>query len=279
MFKSDVLYVQYHGSHRTTQSCLDALARLLASSIVVRRARLLTHDGRHGFYIDVEDPEAIFIRCGFASGYGGEGPAGLAITLHLLERFRVEMEEIEVPADMLARLDAGALRSIDLQAIEKGRIVRPVRFYDYMHEGLRGRHSPAASMRKQFATMVPWSILDERLIEIALQLEQDPDRAVFKAFRKLELQVKARCGMASNVHGVQVFRNAFRGSGAALCWPGLPASEVEGRAQLFEAAFMAYRNPRAHSDVGGGAERAYRELYVVNELFLLESEAESAQDG
>lgn len=279
MFKMDGLHAQYHGSHRTTQSCLYALARLLASSIVIRRAYLLTHEGRHGFYIDVEDPEPIFIRCGFASGYAGEGPAGLAIALHLLERFSVETEEIEVSSGMLHRLDAGALGSADLQAIEGSRIVRPVRIYDYMHEGLRGRQSPAESMRRQFAMMVPWPILDERLVQVALQLQHDPDRAVFSAFRKLELQVKSRCGMTSNVHGVQVFRNAFRGSGAILSWPGLPASEVEGRAQLFEAAFMAYRNPRAHSEVGGGIERAYREFYVVNELFLLESEAESAQPG
>lgn len=270
----DGLYAQYHGSHRTTQSCLDALARLLASSILIRRAYLLTNGDRHGFYIDVEDPEPIFIRCGFASGYGGEGPAGLAIALHLLERFKVETEEIEVSAGMLRRLDAGELGSADLQAIEAGRIVRPVRLYDYMHEGLRGRQSPAASIRKQFTPVVPWSTLDERLVEIALQLEQSPDRVVFEAFRTLELQVRTRCGMAPNVHGVQVFKKAFRGSGAILSWPGLPASEVEGRAQLFEAAFMAYRNPRAHSEVSGGVERAFREFYVVNELFLLEGEAE-----
>jgi hypothetical protein len=276
MFKSDELYSQYHGSHRTTQSCLDALARLLASSIVIRRAYLLTHEGRHGFYLDAEGPEPIFIRCGFASGYGGEGPAGLAIALRLLERFSVETEEIDVSSGMLHRLDAGALGSADLQTIEASRIVHPVRLYDYMHDGLRARQSPAELMRNQFAMMIPWPILDERLVQIALQLEHDPDRAVFAAFRKLELQVKSRCGMTSSVHGVQVFRSAFRGSGAILSWPGLPASEVEGRAQLFEAAFMAYRNPRAHSEVGGGVKRAYREFYVVNELFLLESEAEPA---
>lgn len=277
MFKMDRLYAQYHGSHRTTQSCLDALARLLASSIVIRRAYLLTHEDRHGFYLDVEEPEPIFIRCGFTSGYGGEGPAGLAIALHLLERFKIETEEIEVSAGMLCRLDAGELGSADLRSIEMGRVVRPVRLYEYMHDGLHGRQGPAVSIRKQFAPMVPWSTLDERLVEIALQLEQNPDRAVFEAFRKLELQVKDRCGMASNVHGVQVFKSAFRGSGAILCWPGLPVSEVEGRAQLFEAAFMAYRNPRAHNEVGGGVKRAYREFYVVNELFLLESESELAR--
>jgi hypothetical protein len=234
---------------------------------------LLTHDELHGFYLDVEEPEPIFIRCGFASGYDGEGPAGLAIALHLLDRYRVDVEETELPADLLARLDAGALTAGDMQRIEAGNVVRPIRISDYMHDGLACRGSAANAMRKQFSRLIPWSQLDERLTDLALQLESEPDKAVFTGFRRLEAEVKTRCALASSIHGVQVFRSAFRGSGALLSWPGLTNSEVEGRAQLFEGAFLSIRNPRAHGEVGGGADRAYREFYVLNELFLLEREA------
>ncbi|GAA4857120.1 hypothetical protein GCM10023332_06030 [Luteimonas vadosa] len=239
---------------------------------------LLTHDGRHGFYLDADSPEPIFIRCGFTSGYSGEGPAGLAIALHLLERFSVETDEVEVPERVLNRLDACDLRPNDLEAIEKARVVRPLRLHDYKRDGLLGRTPPPEAMRNQFSGSIPWRVLDERLVDLALLIGQDPDRAIFNAFRRLEVTVKSRCGLPGEIHGVQVFRRAFRGAGAILSWPGLAASEVEGRAQLFEAAFLAYRNPRAHREVEGGVELAYREFYIVNELFSLEREAEAKSD-
>lgn len=279
MLKTDAVHVQYHGSHFTTQSCLDALSRLLASRVDIRQARLLSHEGRHGFYLEVEEPEPIFIRCGFTSGYGGEGPAGLAIALHMLQRFGVETEESDVSAKLLERLDAGSLTWKDLQLLETSRVIRPIRLHEYMHQGLSGRGHPTKAIRRQFTRVIPWSLLDERLVDLALQLESEPDKAVFAGFRRLESQVKARCGMPSNANGVKVFNNAFRGTGAHLIWPGITSTEIEGRAQLFEGAFRSIRNPRAHGEVGDELDRAYREFYLLNELFLLESEAELAENG
>jgi hypothetical protein len=46
---------------------------------------------------------------------------------------------------------------------------------------------------------------------------------------------------------------------------------------MFEAAFKAYRNPRAHREKVGDESRAYREFYMANELFLLEAEAEKSE--
>src|SRR5690242_18425259 len=97
LFRSEQLAVaQYVGSRLTTRSCLDALPRLLASSAAIQRALLLSAEARHGFYIECNDPEPIFVRCGFASGYPGEGPAALSIALHLLGRFGVDVEEVVV---------------------------------------------------------------------------------------------------------------------------------------------------------------------------------------
>lgn len=80
---------EYHGSHRTTRSCVDALARLLVSSVEIHRTLLLTYHGRHGLCLDTDGPERIFIRCGFTSGYAGEGPRGLAVALQLLRTFNI----------------------------------------------------------------------------------------------------------------------------------------------------------------------------------------------
>jgi hypothetical protein len=273
LFRSAQLAVaQYVGSHRTTQSCLDALSRLLASSAAIERTLLLSAEGRHGFYIEGNGLEPIFVRCGFASGYPGEGPAGLSIALHLFERFGVDVEEVVVPAHLLIRLDENRLTNADLRSILQAPFVRPTRIWDYRYEGLQGRGPAEAAMRKQFGPCVPWSIIDERIVDLALVLERDPDKAVFEGFRRLESIVARRAGLPIGTVGKEVFRRAFRGSGACLMWNGLPAGEVEGRAQLFEAAFLAFRNPRAHREEQRDVHRGYREFYLVNELFLLEGE-------
>jgi len=270
---------QYHGSHYTTQSCLDAIARLLASQMQVERAVLLTYQGQHGFYLDVDDPEPIFIRCGFTSGYAGEGPAGLAIALHLFGRFNVDVEEILVSEELLTRLNENRLTKTDMRFIADANVIRPIRTHDYKFDGLQHRGTPDGRMRDQFAPVVPWFVLDNRLVDLAIILSRDPDKAVFEAFRRLESQVRKRCELPMGVAGLDLFKKAFRGSGALLTWGDVSGGELEGRAQMFEAAFIAYRNPRAHREEVGGVARAYREFYVANELFLLEAEAEKVGGG
>lgn len=268
------LAAQYHGSSRTTQSCLDALTRMLASSVQPAKVLLLTSKGRHGFYLDVDEPEPVFIRAGFTSGYSGEGPAGLALALHLFRQFDADVEEVVVPEKLLDDVDSGSLLEADLEFILGADLVRPIRIYDYMHDGLQGRLGAESAMPRLFPCVIPWAIVDRRIADLAARMSIEPDYAVLEAYRRLEQGIRTRCGLALGIHGVQVFKQAFRGSGALLTWPGLAPSEVEGRAQMFEAAFMAHRNPRAHREVGGGAQKAYREFYILNELFLLEAEAE-----
>lgn len=277
LWRGELANVQYHGSHHATQWCLDALANLMSAGTLIRRALLLTHDGLHGFYLDIEDREPIVIRCGFSSGYSGEGPAGLAIALHLFCRFRIDVEEVLVSSILLERLNDCRLSIDDLDFIRNAEFVRPMRTHEYKHDGLLYRGGPSALVRKQFPPSVPWFVLDDRVEDLAIELSRDPDRAAFNAFRRLESLVKIRCGLSSGTFGVDVFRKAFRGSGAILIWPEASPGEVEGRALMFEAAFIAYRNPRAHRDGEVSVSKAYREFYLVNELFLLEAEAVKVQ--
>lgn len=274
--KVQLAQVQYYGSNRTTQSCLDAIARLLSTGAQIDRAILLTHQNQHGFFLEMQEPEPVLIRCGFTSGYSGEGPAGLSIAIHMLERFNVGLEEVLVPGEFLTRLDESRLTQADMNFITRAPSVRPTRIYDYRHDGLEHRGGSADLIRRQFRPVVPWFAIDDRLVDLAVVLERNADKAVFDAFRRLESQVKKRCILPVAVSGVEVFKKAFRGTGALLTWPGLPRGEIEGRAQLFEAAFMTYRNPRAHREDEWGHVRAYREFFIANELFLLEAEAVEA---
>jgi hypothetical protein len=184
--------VQYHGSHYTTQSCLDAIARLLFSQMQVERAVLLTHQGRHGFYLDVDDPEPILVRCGFTSGYPGEGPAGLAIALHLFRRFGVDAEEILVSEELLMRLDENRLTSADLRFIAEADVIRPIRTDGYKFDGLKHRGSPGDRMRDQFPPVVPWFALDDRLVDLAVIL------SLIRPYLRLFVGSNRRSGNAAN---------------------------------------------------------------------------------
>lgn len=274
LFQSaDDVDLQYHGSPRTTQSCLDALLRQITIPDHIRLAVLLTCDQDHAFYLETQDPTPVLIKSGFTSGYLGEGPAGLAIALHLLLRHRIEVEEVIINPAMMARLNSSKLTTGDMSKVHSERRVLPTRIYNYMDDGLQGRGRPTDQMRRQNPLVVPWAVLDDRLVDFALEFDLEPDMTVLKAFRRLEALVKERCTMSADSHGLKVFQQAFRGAGAALEWKGLAFAEVEGRAKLFEGAYSAFRNARAHRDEAIDKVRAYREFLLVNELFLLESEA------
>lgn len=264
---------QYHGSPLATQPCLDAVVRLITQPKNVSLVLLLTCGQNHAFYLETQDPSPVLIKSGFTSGYPGEGPAGLAIALHLLQRHRIDIGEVEITPAAMSRLNGSKLTASDVSKIREGRHILPARIYDYMHDGLKGRGRPVDQMRLAAPLVIPWAVLDDRLVEFAIEFDLEPDMAVFKAFRRLEVLVKERCGLGAESHGKKVFQQAFRGGGAVLEWSGLPSAEADGRAMLFEGAYAAFRNARAHRDSAPDKVGAYREFLLINELFLLEAEA------
>ncbi|WP_185821217.1 TIGR02391 family protein [Xanthomonas sp. GW] len=264
--------IQYHGSANTTQSCLKAIIRLVEAG-GVRLARILTCTNRHAFYLEFSDPSPACIKSGFASGYSGEGSAGLALAIRLLQRHRIDVEECDVSFGLMARLDRCSLTHSDIEAIRESTLRRPTRVYDYANDGMAGRGKWEDALRSRQPMVIPWAILDGRLIELALDMESDPDMAVFRAFRDLEEIVKQRCSLAIELHGLSVFKRAFRGGGSILEWRGMHQAEADGRAQLFEGAYSAFRNARAHRGGNHDLRNALREFLVANELFLLEAEA------
>ena len=73
------------------------------------------------------------IRAGFTSGYLGEGPKGLAKALSLLEKHRIETEEILVSKKLLNRLNSSSLSDQDIDFIFQQKIIRPIRLHDYIY--------------------------------------------------------------------------------------------------------------------------------------------------
>lgn len=264
--------LQYHGEAGATQTCLDAIVRIIQGGNWVTRASLLTFENRHGFYLQLSEHENIIIRPGFASGYPGEGPAGLAIAIEIFCRHRIKVEEVVVTSGFMSRAANASLTTADMTRLNDARSVRPIRLSDYTWQVLDKRGGKDACVRSQFPLIPNFGLLDARVFDLALMLESDPDSAISKAFRLLEETVRSRCGFKGLV-GRNLFERAFLKPDAPLTWLGLEPNEIRGRGELFVGAFSAFRNPRAHRRVQASQAQHLREFMLANELFLLEGEA------
>lgn len=264
--------IEYHGTPGVTQSCINALVRIINFGDRITNAILLSHNGSHCFLLTVNYGDKIAIKSGFASGYGGEGPGGLSTALQLLVRHGAEIEEIVVDEAVIERLDASCLLSDDLERIKSTHPRRPSRWYDYIFDIEGDIHPNNKKLQHEFPAAVPYSLIDFRLVDLALKLTESPDAAIMTGFRRLEDIVRSRTGLL-NESGVRLFQKAFLNDDSLLLWNDVESGEHKGRANLFVAIYMAFRNPRAHGEISTNETIALREFLLINELFVLESQA------
>ena len=277
---SDLAGIEYHGVAGCTQDCLAALQRLLLCPAFLKTALILTcrdnRYGDHALLLHNEFGDPIAIKSGFASGYGGEGPSGFSFALAMLKFHSVELEEIDVDRKALARLDASALTSADLEAITATPPLRPHALWDYIlpeHFSLTERKN----IWRQWEPIIPLQIIDDRLVDLALDFWSDPDSALIKAHRQLETIVRERIGMNADAGmkggAARIYARAFQGDEPKLTWEGVSASERQGRASLFIGVVGAHRNARAHREVNATQCELVSELLLINHLYQLEKDA------
>ncbi len=214
--------------------------------------------------------DLVAIKSGFASGYGGEGPRRFSYVLQLLDSHGVEIDEYDVDEAAIERLDSSSLKVSDLKKLESAKAVRPTRWHDYIQEQHWRRHEDG-TLWQEFPLIIPFAIIDPRLIDLAISFWDAPDDRLLTAYRRLEDLTRKRSGV--DEHGSKLFSQAFMGSTAKLHWPNRNSSEQAGRAQLFTGAFNAFRNPRAHREMKDFAQDQLAEFLLLNQLFRLEREA------
>tara|TARA_A100001391_G_scaffold192852_2_gene167457 strand:+ start:348 stop:1076 length:729 start_codon:yes stop_codon:yes gene_type:complete len=225
-------------------------------------------DCRHAFMMKTLRDSHVAIKGGFRSGYSGEGPRGLSEVLSVLRLFFEDIEEYVMSVDFIDRINASCLLNKDLELLQSAEPVRPMRWFDYIQD----RHEDESVPFHTFPLEIPFSLLDRRLIPLAVQFKDHPDSVLMDAYRMLEDTVRRRCGIKGK-GGAKLFSEAFRGKEVKLSWSDLDDRECEGRIGLFTGAFMAYRNRRAHQSWKWDLSRDVREFMLINELFCLESEA------
>jgi uncharacterized protein (TIGR02391 family) len=274
----EIAQIEYHGRADITQSCINAIVRLLAFGDPLSEARLLTNDGFHCFLIVVNECNYVAIKKGFSSGYPGEGPKGLSLVLQLLDRHKVDIDEFEVDAEILNRIDGSCLLRTDLDKLLNLSPIRPMRWHDYIFvtEGFTKSVNP--KLRKAFPLTIPYGLIDDRIIDLAIDFDKNPDAALLSGFRRLEDLLRNRTGL-DGVSGTKLFSRAFQGESSILTWQNVDTSEQEGLGALFPAIYKAFRNRRAHQELDFTNENAVREFLLVNELFLLEAKAVARQSN
>jgi Protein of unknown function (Hypoth_ymh) len=241
----------------------------------IASVRILTHDSSHCLLLTVGESDLVAIKSGFASGYSGEGPQALAFVLQALLAYGVEIDEYEVPEDYLARLDASALTSKDIELLERLRPIRPSRWYDYGYQASERREK--GDLFADLEPKLPLAIIDSRIMDIAIHFEDDPDAKLLTGYRRLEDIVRERTGLVGEF-STKLLSKAFLGKESLLCWEGVDGGEQEGRALLFTGTYMAHRNPRAHRERSPGLGKRglakhVSEFLLLNHLFSLEREA------
>ena len=273
--------IQYRGEPGITSSCLQALIELIHAGVNIRRSCLLTVDNSHALLLHTSVYDSIVLKSGFGSGYPGEGSRGLADALYLLDRHCEEIDEFYVEQAFMDRLDASCLLVKDIELLGASQPIRPQRWHEYIYDRYGPGGPENSRLARLFPTSIPFSILDPRLVDLAIRFEAEPDHVILKGYRRLEDQIRSRVG-GSNESSSKLMSETFigkKGAGSPLYWPDMHATEQFGRAQLFIAAFQAFRNHRAHSEKEDHLEDDLREFLILNQLFVLESKAETRKDN
>jgi hypothetical protein len=267
---SSLAGIGFAGAAGSSSDCCTAVLQLLFYGRRITSAMILTNDHRHCLLLTVGEGDLIAVKSGFASGYAGEGPRTLSLVLEILQAYAIDIEELDVDTNMLDRLDASALRRADVEELNARRPIRPSRWYGYLFDHSDRR--PKETLFQEVDPRIPLSLIDARIIDLAIHFEDEPDSRLLVGYRRLEDVVRARTGLEREF-GARLFQAAFGGEESILHWEEIDGAEQQGRMLLFTGTYMAHRNPRAHQEIRQELRQQTREFMLLNHLFALESVA------
>lgn len=106
-------------------------------------------------------------------------------------------------------------------------------------------------------------------------IRKEYDSAVFQAMKMVEVRVRNVAGFGSEMHGINLMRQAFHKERGPLTDPNLEPAEKEAQGQLFAGAYGYFRNPTAHRDVPIDTHNeAIETLLIANHLLRIVDAAE-----
>ena len=117
------------------------------------------------------------------------------------------------------------------------------------------------------ANRLPSQLLHPRIAQKvwALFLRGDYDKAVFQAFKEVEVEVRKAANFADADIGVVLMREAFKKGGPLADATALEA-EQEALAHLFAGAIGSYKNPHSHRSVTIESTEAAEMIVLASHL-------------
>ena len=261
--------IEYHGIAGASADCEAAVINLFQCGRSPKRAYVLTEANKHALLLIDDIGDQIAIKSGFASSYHGTGPRAFSFVLALLYQSGVAIEEILVDA---ALIDTNR----DLKRIIETAPRRPSRWAEYIFED-HFADAAGGKLWRNFPFVVPFAIIDPRMVDLARDFQSKPDEKLMTGYRRLEDILRERTGVRE--HGTKLFSTVFLGKNRRLTWKVDDEAEQTGRANLFSAAFMAFRNPRAHQERPSNIDEQLSQFLVLNQLFRLEALAVAELSG
>jgi hypothetical protein len=263
--------IEYVGISGGSKDCQDAVLRFIQFGTRITHVRILSAKGNHCLLLTRDGGDEVAVKSGFATGYGGEGPRRFSYVLQILDSHGAEIIEHDVPRSLLDKIDDSALTKSDLKRVQKMRHARPSRWYDYVSERDLERARDGTLWRDEFPPVIPFALIDARIMDLALEFWNSPDNGLLVAYRRLEDIVRKRTAIKH--HGTKLFSQAFNPVGGALTWEHVDDGERVGRMQLFTGIYGAHRNRRAHKELQTHSGELLAEFLTLNHLYRLEREA------
>jgi hypothetical protein len=258
------------GCEGDTESCKQAVMEIIQYGHDIQSVIILSHLGAHGLLIEVEYGDLIVIRSGFTSGYGGRGPHSFSFILRLLSLHGKDIRECELEKDIFNRVNHSMLTIDDVDSIQQMNPALPrSKWNDYI---VYDYEDNQAVLWKEFPHIIPLSLVDMRLADLALKFPDSPDECLVIGYRRLEDILRKRSNL-HELHGSKLISQCFLKDPSHLTWENTQEAECKGRGQLFSGAFMAFRNPRAHRELKVSGTELLMEFLLLNHLFFLESKA------
>jgi len=263
--------IQYVGIAGISKDCQDAVLRFIQFGTRITHVRILSAKRRHCLLLTLEIGDQVAVKSGFATGYGGEGPRRFSYVLQILDSHGAAIIEHDVARSLLDKIDDSALTKSDLKRVKKMRHVRPSRWYDYVSERDFERAREGTLWHEEFPAVMPFSLIDPRIMDLALDFWNSPDNSLLVGYRRLEDIVRKRTAIEQ--HGTKLFSQAFNPGDGALTWEHVDDGERAGRMQLFIGTYGAHRNRRAHKELRAYSAELLAEFLLLNHLYCLERDA------
>jgi len=102
-----------------------------------------------------------------------------------------------------------------METIANTPAVRPMRWFDYIYYVFGSKHDEETAW-KEFAPIMPWGLIDPRLVDLAKRFAAEPEQAIMLGFRRLEDTLRARTGLPD--HAVRLASLCFHPDSPKLSW-------------------------------------------------------------